>query len=143
VPPVVHCFLTFCSGSAPIALAAVCQAGTNEGAPASCRERLFQQDQFSVAAFVFSTFRRIFRVRESHFFGSQSFGNTKYALCKVVIFLHVFVHAPSLQVMMQVPIGSSSKNSSAIVGMPMLLLSCPITAVRMRSCSCLSSILLS
>jgi hypothetical protein len=57
--------------------------------------------------------------------------------------LHASVHALTLQMMMQAPIGSSSKNSSATAGMPMLLLSCPITVVRMRSCSCRASILLS
>lgn len=146
VPPVARCLVIFCSGGAPIALAAICQAGSYEGALASCRERLFQQHQFSDAAFVFSPFRRICRLRQSHFSGSQSFGNTRYALCNVsglFFFLHASVHALTLQMMMQAPIGSSSKNSSATAGMPMLLLSCPITVVRMRSCSCRASILLS
>jgi hypothetical protein len=109
VPPAVWCSVIFCSGGAPIALVRICQAGSYEGALASGRERLFQQDQFSVAVFVFGPFRRIFRLRKSHFSGSQSFGNTKYALCKVTglcFLLRALVHALSRQVMMQVPIGS-------------------------------------
>ena len=61
-------------GGAPIALAAVRQAGTNERASASCRQALLRRHQCSVAAIIFGPFRSICRLCQSHFSFRQSFG---------------------------------------------------------------------